>query len=176
MAYVSVPKDLTRVKNKVAFNLTRRQIICFGAAGLIGIPFYILTRDVIGNSSAMMGMVVLMIPAFLFAMYEKDGMPLEKVLMNMITVKFRRPQIRVYETDNLYERPEILLATGKSRKRKKGNTSRKGKAVPENGNYGRNMDSRNPVGWTEADLSRRNAAAALHTASQKGGKIRARQG
>ena len=95
MAYVSVPKDLTRVKNKVAFNLTRRQIICFGAAGLIGIPFYILTRDVIGNSSAMMGMVVLMIPAFLFAMYEKDGMPLEKVLMNMITVKFRRPQIRV---------------------------------------------------------------------------------
>ena len=101
MAYVSVPKDLTRVKNKVAFNLTRRQIICFGAAGLIGIPFYILTRDVIGNSSAMMGMVVLMIPAFLFAMYEKDGMPLEKVLMNMITVKFRRPQIRVYETDNL---------------------------------------------------------------------------
>ena len=159
MAYVSVPKDLTRVKNKVAFNLTRRQIICFGAAGLIGIPFYILTRDVIGNSSAMMGMVVLMIPAFLFAMYEKDGMPLEKVLMNMI-----------------YERPEILPAAGKSRKRKKGNTSRKGKAVPGNGNYGRNMDSRNPVGWTEADLSRRNAAAALHTASQKGGKIRARQG
>ena len=159
MAYVSVPKDLTRVKNKVAFNLTRRQIICFGAAGLIGIP-----------------MVVLMIPAFLFAMYEKDGMPLEKVLMNMITVKFRRPQIRVYETDNLYERPEILPAAGKSRKRKKGNTSRKGKAVPGNGNYGRNMDSRNPVGWTEADLSRRNAAAALHTASQKGGKIRARQG
>ena len=176
MAYVSVPKDLTRVKNKVAFNLTRRQIICFGAAGLIGIPFYILTRDVIGNSSAMMGMVVLMIPAFLFAMYEKDGMPLEKVLMNMITVKFRRPQIRVYETDNLYERPEILPAAGKSRKRKKGNTSRKWKAVPGNGNYGRNMDSRNPVGWTEADLSRRNAAAALHTASQKGGKIRARQG
>ena len=163
MAYVSVPKDLTRVKNKVAFNLTRRQIICFGAAGLIGIPFYILTRDVIGNSSAMMGMVVLMIPAFLFAMYEKDGMPLEKVLMNMITV-------------NLYERPEILPVAGKSRKRKKGNTSRKGKAVPGNGNYGRNMDSRNPVGWTEADLSRRNAAAALHTASQKGGKIRARQG
>ena len=26
MAYVSVPKDLTKVKNKVAFNLTKRQI------------------------------------------------------------------------------------------------------------------------------------------------------
>ena len=26
MAYVSVPKDLTKVKNKVAFNLTKRQL------------------------------------------------------------------------------------------------------------------------------------------------------
>ena len=30
MAYVSVPKDLTKVKNKVAFNLTKRQLICIG--------------------------------------------------------------------------------------------------------------------------------------------------
>ena len=31
MAYVSVPKDLTKVKNKVAFNLTKRQLICIAA-------------------------------------------------------------------------------------------------------------------------------------------------
>ena len=98
MAYVSVPKDLTKVKNKVAFNLTKRQIICFAAAAAVGLPFYFLTRDLIGNSNAVMGMVVLMVPAFLFAMYERDGMPLEKVLMNMITVKFRRPHLRLYET------------------------------------------------------------------------------
>ena len=103
MAYVSVPKDLTKVKNKVAFNLTKRQIICFAAAAAVGLPFYFLTRNLIGNSNAVMGMVVLMVPAFLFAMYERDGMPLEKVLMNMITVKFRRPHLRLYETENLYE-------------------------------------------------------------------------
>lgn len=28
--YVSVPRDLSRVKTKVFFNLTKRQIICFG--------------------------------------------------------------------------------------------------------------------------------------------------
>ena len=105
MAYVSVPKDLTRVKNKVAFNLTRRQIICFGAAGLIGIPFYILTRDVIGNSSAMMGMVVLMIPAFLFAMYEKDGQPLEVVADHFIETKFVRPKVRPTVSIQLRVRP-----------------------------------------------------------------------
>ncbi len=41
-------------------------------------------------------------PAFLFAMYEKDGMPLEKVLLNIIRVKFLNPGIRRYETENLY--------------------------------------------------------------------------
>ena len=31
MPYVPVPKDLTKVKTKVAFNLTKRQLICFFA-------------------------------------------------------------------------------------------------------------------------------------------------
>ena len=35
MAYVNVPKDLTKVKTKVLFNLTKRQLICFGS-GEIG--------------------------------------------------------------------------------------------------------------------------------------------
>ena len=40
MAYVSVPKDLTKVKNKVAFNLTKRQLICIGIGAAMGIPSY----------------------------------------------------------------------------------------------------------------------------------------
>lgn len=30
MAYVNVPKDLSKVKTKVMFNLTKRQLVCFG--------------------------------------------------------------------------------------------------------------------------------------------------
>ena len=97
MAYVSVPKDLTKVKNKVAFNLTKRQIICMVIGALVGIPFYFLTRNLLGISNAATGMVLLMLPAFLFAMYEKDGMHLEQVLMNFIRVRFLRPMIRRYE-------------------------------------------------------------------------------
>lgn len=103
MAYVTVPKDLTKVKNKVAFNLTKRQIFCIGIAAAIGFPFYFLTKGSLGTSNAALGMVLLMVPAFLFAMYEKDGMPLEQVLKNIITVKFRKPAIRRYETENLFE-------------------------------------------------------------------------
>ena len=38
MPYVPVPKDLTKVKTKVAFNLTKRQLICFSIAGVVGVP------------------------------------------------------------------------------------------------------------------------------------------
>ena len=46
MAYVPIPKDLKKVKTKVAFNLTKRQLIGFTIAGLIGIPIYLFMRKV----------------------------------------------------------------------------------------------------------------------------------
>lgn len=104
MAYVSVPKDLNRVKTKVLFNLTKRQLICIAIAAAVGLPFYFLTRGFLGTSNAAAGMVILMLPAFLFAMYEKDGMPLEKVLRNFIRVKFLYNGTRPYRTDNIYLR------------------------------------------------------------------------
>ena len=124
MAFVSVPKDLTKVKNKVVLNLTKRQLICLSAAAAVGLPFYFLTRNYIGISNAAAGMVILMLPAFLFAMYEKDGMPLEKVLWNVINVKFRKPAIRRYEVENLYEMQESAILRqerkgGKQRGKKK---------------------------------------------------------
>lgn len=71
MAYVNVPKDLTKVKTKVLFNLTKRQLICFGSGALIGVPLFFLLKGSIGTSPAAMVMMVVMIPAMLFAMYEK---------------------------------------------------------------------------------------------------------
>lgn len=49
-AYIPVPRDLTRVKSKVFFNLTKRQLICFGAAALIGVPFFFFLKS-FGNVS-----------------------------------------------------------------------------------------------------------------------------
>jgi len=102
MAFVSVPKDLSKVKTKVAFNLTKRQLICFSFAGAIGIPIYFLTRDPIGTSAAVLVMIALMLPFFFIAMYEKDGQPAEIVLRNIIRTKLW-PGVRPYKTENLYE-------------------------------------------------------------------------
>ncbi len=45
MAYVTIPKDLTKVKSKVLFGLTRRQLICFGAAVLVGVPLFFAQKS-----------------------------------------------------------------------------------------------------------------------------------
>ena len=55
MPYVPVPKDLTEVKTKVAFNLTKRQLICFGGAAAVGVPAYFLTRGIFGTTGARYG-------------------------------------------------------------------------------------------------------------------------
>lgn len=49
MAYVPVPKDLSRIKTKVAFNLTKRQLIFFAAALLVGLPLFFYSKTARGQ-------------------------------------------------------------------------------------------------------------------------------
>lgn len=102
MPYVNVPNDLSKIKTKIAFNLTKRQLICFGIGAAVGIPTYLLTRQAIGNTGALFAMLAIMLPAFLLAMYEKDGLPFEKVVRNVLRARFLRPGVRPYQTENIY--------------------------------------------------------------------------
>ena len=47
-------------------------------------------------------MIAVMLPCFLFAMYEKHGQPLEVVAKHIIQTKFIAPKERPYQTQNLY--------------------------------------------------------------------------
>ena len=129
MAFVSVPNDLSKVKSKVAFNLTQRQLICFGTAAAVGIPFYILTKDTLGTSTSGIFMVLIMLPFFFLAMYEKDGLPFEKILGNFILFLLHE-QVRTYQTENIYrqmeelEIPEETTSSRSSSKSKKGGIPR----------------------------------------------------
>ena len=84
MAYVTVPKDLTRVKSKIVFGLTKRQLICFGGALLVGVPLYFLLRGRVTGSAAALIMVFAMLPGFLLALYERHGQPLEVVVWQIV--------------------------------------------------------------------------------------------
>ena len=102
MAYVPVPKDLTKVKTKVMFNLTKRQLICFGGGALIGAPLFFLLLRPLGGSTAAMCMMLVMLPFFLLGVYEKNGQPLEKVVGSIVRTIFLRPRQRPYRTNNFY--------------------------------------------------------------------------
>lgn len=102
-AYIPVPRDLTRVKSKILFNLTKRQLICFGTAALIGAPLFFLIKRSGNVSLATMVMMIVMLPLFLLAMYEKNGQPLEVIVKQFIQAKFIRPKIRPYQTINYYD-------------------------------------------------------------------------
>ena len=119
------------------FGLTRRQLVCFGAAALIGVPLFFLLKDRASSSAATFCMIVVMLPLFLLAMYERNGQPLEVILSQIIQTAFLRPKERPYQTDNFYaavERQiqvekEVKAIVQKAKARAAGKTgSREGKA------------------------------------------------
>jgi hypothetical protein len=102
MAYVPVPKDLNAVKTKVLFNLTKRQLICFGSGAVIGVPLFFICKSIMNTSAAAIIMIMVFLPFMLLAMYERNGQPLEKVAGHIVATCFVRPKQRPYRTNNFY--------------------------------------------------------------------------
>ena len=113
MAYVTIPKDLTKVKSKVMFGLTKRQLICFGAAALIGVPLFFLLKSVINTTAATLCMILVMLPFFLLTMYERHGQPLEVIGGHIIRSMFTRTKERPYQTNNFYAALKRQMQTEK---------------------------------------------------------------
>ena len=140
-AYISIPRDLTRVKTKVFFGLTKRQLVCFGAAALIGVPAFFLMKRSGNTSLAVMGMIFLMLPLFFLARYEKDGQPLEAVARHFIQAKFIRPKIRPYVTNNYYSalmrqdqvEKEVQAIVQNAEKRARESAARRAPRKPDKG-------------------------------------------
>ena len=101
MAYVKVPKDLTKVKTKVALNMTKRQLIGFSIAGLIGFPVYMLCKNVLSTDISMIVMSIAVLPVLFATLYEKDNLPFEKHLAYIL--KFHKSKkIRLYKAKSIY--------------------------------------------------------------------------
>ena len=77
-------------------------MVCFGLGAVVGVPLFFLTKDAIGVSMAAALMIVIMLPFFMFAMFERHGQPLEVLLKHIVQARFIRPRIRVYQTENFY--------------------------------------------------------------------------
>lgn len=101
MAYVKVPKDLTKVKTKVALNLTKRQLIGFSIAGIIGFPVYMLCKKFLSVDISMIFMGISVLPILFATLYEKDNLPFEKHLAYILRFH-KSKKIRIYKAKSIY--------------------------------------------------------------------------
>ena len=100
---VDMVKDPTKVKSKFIGSFTKRQVVCYGLAALVGIPFYLVSKDAIGKETAALLMVAFMFPFIIASMYEKDGLPAERYFYRFFMWKFVRPVKRLYKKENRFE-------------------------------------------------------------------------
>lgn len=103
MAYVDIPKDLDGIKNKVALGLTKRQLIGFGIAAVIGLPVFLTTRIAVGNDVGLFLMMASMALPLLYAIYEPKGMTVEQMVAAWLRFQFVAVGPRPYKNVNLYD-------------------------------------------------------------------------
>lgn len=95
--YVTIPKDLTVIKQKFLLGLTKRQFLCYGGAALVGVPILFLTK---GNLLGFIFVFILAAPLVACA-HELNGMYMDKVARIIINF-YKKPRIRTYQSENLY--------------------------------------------------------------------------
>ena len=102
MGFVRVPRDIKRVKPKFVGPLNKRQTYTMAIGIGLGLCGYFISKPTIGASNAIFVLIALMLPVVFCGLFEKDNRYLEDILKDYINVKFKRPGVRVFKTQNMY--------------------------------------------------------------------------
>ena len=100
MKYIRVPKDINAIKEKLFFNLSKRQALSFLIGAICGFPVYYLTKG-IDLTLAVILMFIAATPALVWGMFERNGLHIEdyaKLIKNYL----KTDKIRRYETSSPY--------------------------------------------------------------------------
>ncbi|WP_449078621.1 PrgI family protein [Ruminococcus sp.] len=95
--FVHIPKDLSLIKQKFIFGLTKRQVIGFAVGLGCGLPIFFIVKAIINNLTiAIFAMGIFAIPGIMYALFSKNGMFFETYVAQLIKF-FKKPRIRKYE-------------------------------------------------------------------------------
>ena len=97
---VSVPKELKKIKSKLFFGLTKRQLIGFGIAIAIGLITFFFFREISNLDIAMYALFFAVAPIFFITIYSKDGMPAEKWIKLILEYKYLNPLKRTFKINS----------------------------------------------------------------------------
>lgn len=104
MAYVNMTKDFSEVRKTISgLGLTKRQLVAFLLAALVGLPVFLAAKPYIGMTYAIIVMAVAAFPICFFILFKKDGLYMEVHARYWYETHFIRNTDRPYQTNNLYE-------------------------------------------------------------------------
>ena len=104
MAYVNMTKDFSEVRKTISgLGLTKRQLVAFLLAALVGLPVFLAVKPYIGMTYAIIVMAVAAFPICFFILFKKDGLYMEVHARYWYETHFIRNTDRPYQTNNLYE-------------------------------------------------------------------------
>lgn len=100
--YVKIPKDLSLIKQKFVFGLTKRQAVCFGVGLVCGLAAFFAVKIPTDNMTlSTLALGIVAAPAIFCGLYDKNGVKFEEQVKLMFSF-FKKPKVRTYRSDNKF--------------------------------------------------------------------------
>lgn len=100
--FVKIPKDLSLIKQKFVFGLTKRQAVCFGIGLIAGMTAFYVFNGLLGLQAGCFALGIAAAPAIFCGLYKKNGLHFEQTVKFMIDF-FRKPKERTYQSENTFD-------------------------------------------------------------------------
>lgn len=102
MIAVRIPEEIRKYKEKIAFGLTVRQLICTLATLFICVPLYWFGRDYIPEDILAWVIIGIAVPLEAVGFIKINGMPMEKYAVVAFKFEVLYPRKRKFKTENIW--------------------------------------------------------------------------
>ena len=102
MIAVRIPEEIRKYKEKIAFGLTARQLICTILTLFICVPLYMLGRKYIPDDILAWLIIGIAVPLEALGFLKINGMPMEKYAVAAFKFEVLYPRKRKFKTENVW--------------------------------------------------------------------------
>lgn len=102
MIAVRIPEEIRKYKEKIAFGLTARQLICTILTLFICVPLYMLGRKYIPDDILAWLIIGIAVPLEALGFLKINGMPMEKYAIAAFKFEILYPRKRKFKTENVW--------------------------------------------------------------------------
>lgn len=102
MIAVRIPEEIRKYKEKIAFGLTARQLVCTIATLFICVPLYFFGKNYIPEDIISWLIIIIAVPLEAVGFIKINGMPMEKFAMAAFKFEFLYPRKRKFRTANVW--------------------------------------------------------------------------